>query len=164
MIYTDMNTKIYTDIKTPQGMKLNNVDLLYSDLTYKVRGALFAVYNELGFGHKEQVYQKALVKEFSDRDIAYKREITLPVLYGGDVVGSYRPDFVISDKVILELKAVEFVPKAYQTQLLNYLKTTGYALGLLVNFGAPKLYIKRLVFTHPRKSDTTSVKIFKEGR
>ena len=73
-------------------------------------------------------------------------------MYKGTDVGNYRPDLVVEDKIILELKAVEFMPKTFETQLINYLKTTGYKLGLLVNFGAPKLYIKRLVWTDPRKS------------
>ena len=132
----------------------NNKDkLIYAELTYKVRGALFAVYNELGFGHKEQVYQKALASEFVNAKILYQREKSLDVKYKNSVVGSYKPDFIVDDKLVLELKAVEFMPKSYETQLINYLKTTQFQLGLLVNFGAPKLYIKRLIWTgHPRKS------------
>jgi GxxExxY protein len=129
-----MKSKIYTD-------------LLYGDLTYKVRGAIFAVYNELGFGHKEQVYQKALANEFQDKNISYNKELTLKVRYKNEVVGNYRPDFVIDDKFVIELKAVEFMPKTYETQLLYYLKSTGFPLGLLVNFGAPKLDIRRLILT-----------------
>lgn len=124
-----------------------NTDLLYADLTYKVRGAIFNVYNVLGYGHKEQVYQKALSKELAVMNIPHKREVNLNVTYKEEKVGNYRPDFVIDDKVIIELKAVEFMPKTYETQLLHYLKTTGFQLGLLVNFGSPKLQIKRLVWT-----------------
>lgn len=130
---------IYTDNK-----------LIFADLTYKVRGALFNVYNELGFGHKEQVYQKALAKEFKEIALPYKQEVSLDVSYKGDKVGNYRPDFIVDEKVIIELKAVEFMPKTYETQLIHYLKTTGYSVGLLVNFGTPRLIIKRLVWTsHP---------------
>lgn len=133
---------IYTDSK-----------LIYADLTYKVRGAIFNVYNSLGHGHKEEVYQKALAKELKEEEISYKREEKLPVKYKNEIVGSYRPDFVIEDKVIIELKAVEFMPKSYEEQLIHYLKTTGFSLGLLVNFGRPKLEIKRLVWTKdPRES------------
>lgn len=121
--------------------------MIYADITYKVRGCIFNVYNELGFGHKEQVYQKALEKEFIDKKIIYKREKGINVTYKGNVVGSYRPDFIVEDKIILELKALEILPKKLETQLLQYLKTTGYQLGLLINFGAPSLYIKRLIFT-----------------
>jgi len=127
--------------------------LIYADLTYKVRGAVFVVYNELGFGHKEQVYQKALASEFDHEKIPYKREKSLSVKYKDTIVGNYKPDFVVGDKLVLEIKAVEFMPKSFDTQLINYLKITQYQLGLLINFGSPKLYIKRLIWTgHPRKS------------
>ncbi len=121
--------------------------LIYADLTYQIRGAIFAVYNHLGFGHKEQVYQKALEKEFKESNLPFKREVGLNVSYKNEIVGNYRPDFVIDDKVIIELKAVEFMPKSFETQLLHYLKTTGFQLGLLVNFGAPRLMIRRLIWT-----------------
>lgn len=131
--------------------------LLYVDLTYKIRKALFTVYNILGFGHKEEVYQKALASELDSLSIPYENEVYLPVLYKNERVGSYRADFVVDKKIILELKAVDFMPKTFETQLLNYLKSTGFSLGILVNFGSPKLYIKRLIWTDPRKSVSKSV-------
>lgn len=85
--------------------------LIYADLTYQIRGAIFTVYNTLGYGHKEQVYQKALEKEFTETNLPFKREVGLNVSYKNEIVGRYRPDFVIDDKVIMELKAVEFMPK-----------------------------------------------------
>lgn len=127
--------------------------LIYADITYQVRGAVFNVYNELGYGHKEQVYQKALEKEFNEMKLSYKREANLNVQYKGTKVGNYRPDFVINERVILEIKAVEFMPKIYEQQLIHYLKTTDFKVGLLVNFGGSKLVIKRLIWTgNPRKS------------
>lgn len=153
MIYTDMNTKIYTDNTQQKSAQNQRISLLYADLTYKIRGCIFNVYNELGFGHKEQVYQKALEAEFITKSLLYQKEEGVNVAYKGKVVGNYRPDFIVDGKVILELKAIEFMPKFTETQLLQYLKTTGYELGLLVNFGSPKLYIKRLVWSpDPRKS------------
>lgn len=131
-----MKKRIYTDKK-----------LLYENLTYRIRRAIFNVYNELGFGHKEGVYQKALVKEFEELNISYQEEVGLDVKYKGDIVGKYRPDFAIEDKIIVELKSVEFMPKSYEDQLIHYLKTTGFSLGLLVNFGSSRLYIKRLIWT-----------------
>lgn len=142
MIHTDLKTKINTDNK-----------LIYADITYKIRGAIFSVYNSLGYGHKEQVYQRALEKEFEANKLPFKREVSLNVNYKNEVVGNYRPDFVVEDKVILELKAVEFMPKTFETQLLHYLKTTGYQLGLLVNFGSSRLVIKRLVWTKEGRLD-----------
>ncbi len=132
MIFTDKNKRIDTD-------------LLYADLAYKVRGAIFTVYNELGFGHKENIYQKALIKEFETLNIPYKQEVGLDVKYKGDIIGKYRPDFSIEDKIIIELKSVEFMPKSYEEQLVHYLKTTGFSLGLLVNFGNKSCQLKRVV-------------------
>lgn len=136
MIHTDFK-QIYTDLPP----------LRYGDLTYKVRGAIFEVYNTLGQGHKEQVYQKALEKELKERNIPFKKEENLNVLFKGERVGNYRPDFIVEDKLIIELKAVEFIPKSYEEQLVHYLKTTGFPIGLLVNFGQPKLFIKRFLWT-----------------
>lgn len=129
-----------------------DAELIFADLTYKVRGAIFNVYNALGPGHKEPIYEKALIKEFTFQDILFKTETPLDVNYRGEKVGNYRPDFVIDDKIILEIKAVEFIPKIFEEQVIRYLKTTNFQLGLLVNFGQPKLYIKRLIWTDPRKS------------
>lgn len=129
------------------------MELLYADLTYKIRKAAFNVYNELGFGHKESIYQKALEKELKEAKIPYKKEMSLAVNYKGEKVGNYRPDFIIDDKIIIEIKAVAFMPKEFETQLINYLKSTKYQLGLLINFGSSKLQIKRLIWTNnPRQS------------
>lgn len=123
------------------------MELLYSDLTYKIRKAAFNVYNELGFGHKEQVYQQALEEEFGRLKLSYRKEVNLKVYYKDKKIGDYRPDFIIDDKIILEIKATEFIPKTFETQLIYYLKSTKYKLGLLINFGSPKLQIKRLIWT-----------------
>lgn len=127
--------------------------LLYEDLTYKIRRAVFDVYNTLGYGHKENVYQKALAKELKDLKINYEQEKSLPVKYKQEKVGNYRPDFIVDNKVIIEIKAANFTPKDAVKQLTYYLKGTGYKLGLLVNFGMPRLYIKRVIWTpNPCKS------------
>lgn len=120
--------------------------LIHEETTYDIRKAIFAVYNNLGFGHKEQVYQKALQAEFEEMKVSFKREVSLNVIYKGIRVGNYRPDFIIENKVIIEIKAVEYMPMAYEKQLLNYLKITGFSLGILVNFGAPAIQIKRLIW------------------
>ena len=154
MINTD-NKQINTDriSGNPRSISENHKvkKLIHADITFKVRGAIFRVYNGLGHGHKEQVYQKALEKEFAEMKLSYKKEANLNVKYKGEIVGNYRPDFVIDDKVILEIKAVEFMPKSFIEQLIHYLKTTEFEIGLLVNFGAPRLVIKRLVWTKNRR-------------
>lgn len=120
---------------------------LYEELSYKLRGCVFSVYNTLGFGHKESVYQKALADELAKMKLNFEREKTIPITYNGKQVGVYRPDFVIDNKIIVEIKAVEFMPKSYETQLVYYLKGTNYKLGFLINFGGTKLDIRRRIYT-----------------
>ncbi len=110
-------------------------DLLYKDLVYKIQGVLFEVYKNLGAGFKELIYQNALEEEFKKKEISFVREKTLKIKYKGKVVGFYKPDFIVKNKIILEIKAVPKMPTYFETQLFNYLKATDYKLGLLVNFG-----------------------------
>jgi len=123
--------------------------LLYSDLTYQIRGAAFNVFNTLGSGHKESIYHKALAKEFSSREIKFVGEKSLNVFYKADKVGVYKPDFIVEDKVIIEIKALEYLPLEAKKQLDYYLRGTDYKLGLLVNFG-PKLTIIRRIYESAR--------------
>ena len=131
-------------------------DLLYSDLTYKIWGAAFNVYNELGFGHKEIVYQKALAKELENSRINFVREARIPVIYKGEKVGVYIPDFVVENKIIVEIKANYIYSPDLDRQLLNYLKVTNYNLALSINFGKEKIEIKRKIWT--RKSAKSVLK------
>ena len=90
---------------------------LYSDLTYKVIGALYEVHSELGSVHKENIYHKAVAIELKRRGIKFEEEKSLPVNYKGKKIGIYRPDFVIEEKVLLEIKVVPFVTKTIFDQL-----------------------------------------------
>jgi GxxExxY protein len=128
-------------------MKKKVENFLYEDLSYKIRGCAFRVYNTLGFGHKENVYQEALASEFEKEKINFEREKILPVIYEGRKIGNYKPDFVVEDKIIIEIKAVPFMPPNYEKQLTHYLKSTNYKLGLLINFGDRHLDIKRRIWT-----------------
>lgn len=110
-------------------------NLLYKDLVYKIQGILFEVYKTLGSGFKESIYQNAIEEELIKQKISYKREPSLKINYKDKVVGLYRPDFIIDEKVLLEIKAVPEVLVYFEIQLFNYLKATKYKLGLLVNFG-----------------------------
>ena len=123
------------------------VDLLYKELSYKVRGAMINVHKALGSGHKESIYHKALVEEFKKQGIAFTEERSISVKYEGVTVGAYRPDFVADDKIIIEIKAVSFMPRNFEEQLVHYLKNTKYKLGFLVNFGERRLIIKRRIHT-----------------
>jgi len=132
-------------------MKSKVKDFLYEDLTYKIRKACYAVYNELGHGHKETVYHKALSKEFELSRIPFVSEKALNVVYKGIRVGTYKPDFILDDKVILEIKSVSFLPRRLEMQLARYLKGTSYKLGLIVNFGPKGLEVRRRIWDKGRK-------------
>lgn len=129
--------------------------LIYADITYKIRKSVFKVYNTLGYGHKEIVYQKALSVEFDKSKIAYQIEPSINVFYEGNKVGNYKPDFLVENKIIIEIKALEFLPKLLEKQLIYYLKSTGCKLGLLVNFDSSKIIIKRLIWTSSKPKIST---------
>jgi GxxExxY protein len=137
---TDKRTQISTD-------KIDADKGLYKELTYRVIGALYEVHNELGPVHKENIYCEALAIELASRKIDFEREKVIPVLFKGQKVGVYRPDFVIESKIILEVKAVPVLAKAMMDQVYYYVKGTGYQLVLLANFGTNKLTVKRRIYT-----------------
>ena len=121
------------------------VKLEFEELTYKIRGAVFETFNVLGPGFKEIVYHNALTEEFDERNIEYKEKSKIKIIYKGKSVGIYEPDFVVDDKIIIEIKAVEIMPKVFEKQLYSYLKVTKCKIGLLINFGEEKLNIKRRI-------------------
>lgn len=120
---------------------------LYKDLTYKIIGVLYEVHKELGGVHKEIIYHKAVAIELDNRKIPFTEEKSIDVKYKGKRIGVYRPDFIIDDKVILEIKVAPVITKAMQDQVYYYVKGTGYKLVLLANFGTSKVGIKRLIYT-----------------
>ena len=114
--------------------------------SYKIIGACLEVHNELGPGFLEPVYQEALVVELTNQNIPFQREVPLPIKYKESVLNkSYIADFMQYEKIILELTALDTLTPTHESQVLNYLKATGFRLGILVNFGQPKLQYKRLV-------------------
>ncbi|MFH1402018.1 MAG: translation elongation factor 4 [Patescibacteria group bacterium] len=126
-------------------------ELLYKDLSYKIRGAVFEVRKKLGLGHKEMVYHKALEIELKKRGIFTKSEPVIPVIYEGKKIDVYQPDFIIEDKIIVEIKALPEIGKPQNEQVWTYLKGSEYKLALLVNFGSKDLEIKRFVFDTARQ-------------
>lgn len=115
------------------------------ELTYKIQGCVFEVFRNLGAGFLEQVYQKALLKELKLAGLNAISEKEIDVFYKGEIVGEYRADIIVEERVLLELKAQATLPITAEPQLLNYLKATGIKIGLLVNFTHPKATVKRLV-------------------
>ena len=121
--------------------------LLYQELTNRVLKACYTVHNELGCGFLEKVYQEALEVQLSEMDIAFEREKHLPITYHGKVLKcDYIADFVVDNKVIIELKAVTEMSPIFEAQTINYLRATGIKVGLLINFGIRQLQIKRLAY------------------
>ena len=110
--------------------------IIFKEESYKVIGAAFKVYNTLGPGFLEAVYQEALEIEFLRQDLPYEREKELKIRYDGiELKQSYKADFVCFGKIIIELKAVSEINDAHRSQVYNYLHASGYKLGLLLNFG-----------------------------
>ena len=115
--------------------------------TYQIIGAAMEVHRQLGCGFLETVYQEALALELREREIPFRRELLFPVSYKGYRLNSqYRPDFICFDSVIVELKALSTLSSVEDSQLINYLKVTGYHTGLLLNFGTRSLQQRRFVW------------------
>ena len=120
-------------------------DFLYKDLTYKVIGLAMDLHSNLGNGFLEAVYENGLLNELEEAGVKAESQVPLEVIYKGKVLGQYRADMIVEDKIILELKTANFISDAHRAQLIGYLNTTGYKVGLLINFGAPSLEHERLV-------------------
>lgn len=120
-------------------------DLIYPDESYKIVGMLFDVYNELGPGHHEQYYQRATEAELKNAGLVYKSQFYVPLLYKDKVVGREYFDFLIEDKIILEIKKGDRFSHKHIEQVSQYLKTSGYKLAILANFGNNGVTFKRIV-------------------
>jgi GxxExxY protein len=122
-------------------------ELKYKDITEKIIGASFDVHSFLGNGFQEVIYQRALAYEMSQRNLEFAREIEQQIFYKDlpEPIGTRRADFVVEDKVLVELKAVKELENVHMAQILNYLKAYRLEVGLLINFGSKSLTFKRLV-------------------
>ena len=120
--------------------------LINEELTEKIIGVCFEVINELGSGFLESVYQKALVLALMQAGLMVQAQAPLKVVFRGQVVGEFVADIIVEKQIVLELKSGKALSAEHEAQLLNYLKATGMKVGLLLNFGRPKLEWKRLVW------------------
>ena len=128
-----------------------NVDLKHRELTQKIIGVFYEVYNELGHGFLESVYQKSLCLALNERGLTVHSPVDIPVWFRGHRVGDFEADVLVEKCLLLELKAVRTLDSSHQAQLLNYLRATDIEIGLLLNFGV-KPEFKRLVYDNVRKT------------
>ena len=131
-------------------MNTDNQDIKYKELTEKIIKIFYKVYNKLGYGFLEKVYENALMIELRKEDIYAVNQSPIKVSYDGEIIGEYYADILVEGKVLLEIKAAKNLAEEHEAQLLNYLKATDSEVGLLLNFG-PKPEVKRKVFDNVRK-------------
>jgi GxxExxY protein len=124
----------------------------HGDITQKIIGVFYEVYNDLGYGFLESVYHKALGLALEAAGLRVCSRIKISVWFRGVQVGYFEGDMLVENRVLLELKATRALDSSHQAQLLNYLRATDVEVGLLLNFG-PKPEFKRLLFDNPRKAN-----------
>jgi GxxExxY protein len=124
--------------------------LLHENITDKIISVFYGVYNALGYGFLEKVYENALLHELQVQEINSVAQCPIEVFYNGKLVGQYFADIIVESKVIIEIKAAQGIVEEHELQLINYLKATDIEVGLLLNFGK-KPEFKRKIFTNDRK-------------
>jgi len=128
------------------------IESLYKEKTESIIAGFFKVYNSLGFGFLEKVYENALRIELKDKGHSVQTQFPITVYYENHSVGNYFADLLVDDKIILEIKTVETMINEHECQLINYLKATEYEIGLLLNFGK-KPEVKRKIYTNNLKKN-----------
>ncbi|TSC53337.1 MAG: hypothetical protein LiPW39_321 [Parcubacteria group bacterium LiPW_39] len=122
-----------------------NQQIIYKDLSYKIIGSVYDVYNQLGYGHQEKFYQKAIAVDLESKGIAYKQEVYAPLIYKGKRIGNSYFDFLIDGKIILEVKKGNKIYRRDIEQLYGYLKEANLKLGIIIRFTSKGILIKRIV-------------------
>ncbi len=117
----------------------------YGELTEKIIGCAYRVYNKMGFGFLESVYEKCLLIELLKSGLSAESQKPITVFYENEIVGEFVADIIVNDTIILELKSVRRIIKAHEVQLVNYLVATRKSVGLLINFGESKVDVKRKI-------------------
>ncbi len=126
-------------------------NMKYEKITEKIIKAFYNVYNSLGYGFLEKVYENALLIELRKLGLKCKRQVPIKVFYENQIIGEYIADILVENKIIIELKAIKQLTKQDEAQLLNYLSSTEIEVGLLFNFGE-KPEFKRKIFDNERKT------------
>jgi len=130
--------------------------LKHHDLTEKLIGIFYAIYNELGHGFLESVYEQAFSVALAESGLFFQRQMAVPVFFHGQEIGDFLADLLVEGKVIVELKTGREIEPAWEKRLLNYLRGTQIEVGMLFNFG-PSAQFKRYVFENERKNPSKSV-------
>lgn len=128
-----------------------NENYLYSDITESIIKCFYKIYNKLGYGFLEKVYERAMLIELEKEGFKCLQQCPIDVYYESNIVGHYLADIIVNGKIIIEIKASENLSEAHETQLTNYLKATEIEVGLLLNFGKKPAF-KRRVFSSEFKS------------
>ena len=124
------------------------MDLLHDDITSKIIKAFYNVYNKLGYGFLEKVYENSMMIELRKQGLSVVKQETIKVFYEEELVGSYYADILVEDEVILELKAASSLTEKHEAQLLNYLKATELEVGLLLNSGTKPKFKRKIFHNH----------------
>lgn len=125
--------------------KVNRTDLVYPELSYRIVGCAYEVFNELGFGHAEKHYQKAMALAMKENGLSFKEQTYTPLKFKGELVGKLFLDFLVEEKVIVELKKNAFFSKKNIDQVNGYLLSGNFKLAILINFTPEGVKFKRLV-------------------
>jgi len=140
-------------IQTRTQNSTENKNFLYKDLSYQPLGRFFNIRKNYGPGQKEIIYGNLITESLKDRKIFFAREEAIKIysINSGKSIGIYKPDFVIDNKILLEIKSSRITTKQDEKQLYFYLRNSKYQIGYLINFSTPRLYIKRVIYTNDHK-------------
>jgi GxxExxY protein len=123
----------------------------HEEITERIIGVFYEVYNELGHGFLEAIYEEAMVVALAEIGLQVDRQVPVPVRFRGRVIGDYKADLVVEGKVLIELKAVRRLEAAHEAQAIHYLRATDIEVALLLNFGAHRAELRRLILDNERK-------------
>jgi GxxExxY protein len=132
-------------------MEEGSSKLVHAEVTDKILGVYYDVFNEIGYGFLETVYRNAMQIALTEAGLLVQRELPIPVWFRGHEIGQFRADLLVSNCVLLELKAVNALDRAHEAQIVHYLRATEIEVGLLLNFGGSRPQFRRIVFANENK-------------
>ena len=132
-------------METSNKLEINRKDLMYPDLSYRIMGILFSVWSDMGYGHKEKFYQKAIENEFKTANIDFNKELPVKITYKNQPVGIVYYDFLVENKIVVEIKVRNYFSVKDINQLYSYLKAKNLKLGILAHFTKSGVKYKKVV-------------------